>query len=284
MASIVTSVVSSLAFEDTGSGNAESLTGAQVSPITIEDTSDTLTLGNKIDKRIGARHVIRGTVHINGTGTNGFGHLGTGQDLYAAMLAGTEKRLVITWQGASSYDVWTYDPVLLVLTPRIGTTDQNKNALLVHDDGSGTPPAGYTNLGDVLGGTSPQFEAITVPDGQGRGIYARLRMTWQPQLVDMAQTGAVASADSDSDELVKIAIAHGTSPETYTEIDDVVFSELLVPTDEFAVVQLALGASWRDPRGDSKIIWPSSPPNYLFGFDFVAIASGQQVSDFLTVS
>ena len=96
------------------------------------------------------------------------------------MLTGTEVGLVLTFLGDAGSDVWTYDPGLMIVTPRIVVLDQQKASLLFHDDGSVDAPTGYTDSGDIVGGSAPSFEALTTPDGQGRPIYVRTVMTWSP--------------------------------------------------------------------------------------------------------
>lgn len=291
MANIVTSLVSTIIVADTGGANPETIQGSLVGPVTIEDTSDTLVRGNKVDKAVGARHQISGSFFIHGAGSNGFAHIdeaaGVGVDLFDNMLTQTEIRLILTFQGDSSFDVWTYDPGLMVITPRIVLQDQLKASLLFHDDGSADAPSGYVDSGAILGGASPGFEAITVPDGQGRQIYVRTVMTFEPMLIDMSSAGDIATADADNDDMVRMAIARGTSAETYYHFDDVnLVKEVRGVGDELNTVNPILQASWRDYRTGAtpKIEWPTNPENFHHGFDFVMICAGVVEGDFLTIA
>ena len=271
----LTSALREIRIADTGGASEATLTDEQVSFGGLEDATDTVTVGDKTDQRVGARQRLAFTVYKNGDGANGFAHLGASQDLYAAMRAGTEKRVTFVFDGSAN-NGYRYDPVVPLVIPRFGTLDQEKAKILIHDAGSGAPPTGYDDLGAILGGSAPQFEIISANDGLGRPVYSRMKMTWTVDLLNEAS----ATIDGHAGRL-KVAVDDGGG--TYFVLDDVKQFNLPVAGEEFTMTRLFLSAAWADPRGDSKIIWPAGAPTYLYGFEFQGVCAGSAKSDFFTI-
>lgn len=276
----LSSALATVNIDDAGGGNQKSFTDVLVNFGSIEDATDTVPVGDKTDQRVGARQVATFTIYQNGDGANGFGHFGVLQDLWAAMLAGTEKRVTFVFDGSSNNN-FQYDPVIVHVVPRIGQLDQDKAKIWIHDAGAGAPTIGYDDLGLIAGGSSPSFEVISKPDGLGRPFFSRLKMTW-----DLLLFGEALSATIDAHTgKLKLAIDHGNS--TYTTFDNLKFHTLHVGDDEFVYTQLHVEAAGADPRDGSNnllITWPAAPGNYLFGMDVTLYAAGATKASFFTQS
>ena len=279
---MATRKLTSIQIGDAGGGNEVTIDDDDFVLESFEDQSERAPTGSGRERIVGYRQVVSGFSHDPGFGSggNGFGHYGptpgVSQDVHAKMFAGSEVSVKLNFEDGAQY---TYDPVRPIILPRIFEGfDLAKGGLLTHDAGSGAPPAGYTDQGDVVGGSNPSFEVEGENDGQGRLVVGGVRMTWA--LVVFNEVSA--SLDGYAG-LLKVAIPLGTSPETYVTFDDVQQDNLPHLGEVHRHTIINLNASWSDWRAGGKIAFPAVPQEVIFGASMRFIAAGPTKS-FLTIA
>ncbi len=267
--------ITSIAVANATTGaSPHSFPAVDVSAPSYEDLRDSVEVGDLLQRKFGYRALVTWRSYVNGDGANGFAHMGTAQDIYAASLNGTEKRIVITYDGAAN-NVFTIDPVLLTVKPMF---DQgNKKKVWIHDAGAGAPTTGYDDLGAILL-SSPEFTVETSGElGDKRQCYLTTQMDWNVPLKDTTKIATIEAHTGD----LKVAVDLGNT--TYFVMDDVHYDVDYAHSGPLVVAMLHLFAKWQDPR-TAGIAWPATPPRNFFGFEVSAYASAQTRGDVLTVT
>lgn len=268
----------SLIIADTGGASPFTFNTDDISVPSQEDIRDEVELANRFTVKIGYRKSFSFRSYLNGDGANGFAHMSTLQDLYAASLAGTEKELTINYDGTSN-NAFVWDPVVLTVRPMLDLG--NKAKIWIHDAQSGVPTVGYDDLGPILF-SSPEFGIETLELGDRRQCYLDTTMEWTLQLKEPTFLSTIEAHTGN----LKVAVDLGDT--TYLTIDNVVYDAEYGATEQIITNDLRLTGRWQDPRdgtGDrAGIAWPASPAKFLFGFMVDVWVSAQTRADVLTVT
>ncbi len=275
---MATNKITSVTFADVGGANGVAIDEFDIVVSPPEDGDETAPTGSREERIVGYRDILSMRSYKFGESAV-FGVYGVtpSQDLHAAMVAGTLKRVVVTFKDGVT---WTYDPVRVSILPSIFEGfDIAKAGLLTHDAGSGAPPTGYTDQGDILGGSTPSFTMESDPDGQGRPRFGGMNFEWIVETFNEIS----ASLNGYAGKL-KLAIPLGTSPQTYITFDNVRHVKNrpgMASVHRTTVARFVAG--WEDWRTDADIVFPASPQGVIFGANIQVTAAGPDQT-YLTIA
>lgn len=272
---VLSSAVSKIGWRESGTAGAFTEVAAGLDGVPeIEINDDTLPTAVGIDRRAG----IRKTFTVPVYDWSAFAALDTLQqarksiELQITLLAGT---------------VLTYDPVRFTVVPVFNQVPSLRSVFVGATTAAGDPgsdPLDWTELGSILEGSSIELNAVANADGENLPLYSKMTLRHEMELINNHATNDVATVLATYENaLCKAALLHSNGDYSiYSNVYSSVRHNPSFEVEDFITQQWVLEGVGSTLA--NLITFPTTPPDFIWGFRIDGAAFGFAESDILTIT
>lgn len=246
--------------EPVGGGTQVTKSGGLVTLVDYREESDEVETGEGVSRKVGFRLGFEFRYH----------EIDVFDALNTIMLADGQRRFSFAWPGLTHQ----IEPVGFTVVPVIGVLNDKCKLYIAAEGTAGPPPgAGWTDLGLILGGSTPNLSVNPETDGCGRPVYVNTEFEWTVDFLD-AQAGS--NLDPYYTAKAKLAIDHGDSTFTYF---DAVRVTNFPATGRLLTTRAVFTATYADVTAATAIVIPGgwavpTAPAFFNGATVNGVASG----------